>query len=145
MSTSPEPEVELKIPDSICRDWWLVADVPFREMTREQYETERDEMAPYVFENLNCFTRQEQLIVQRLKRPGISKTDERHLRSALVSGIASIKRREKAGHLVSCFGVRSQRAKGSSERYGSVGDCRRLRCNRRSRFGRGRGFGSRAG
>jgi hypothetical protein len=28
---------------------------------------------------------------------------------------------------VSCFGVRSQPERGSSERYGSAGDCRRPR------------------
>ena len=46
-------------------------------------------------------------------------------------GIASKKRTMKSVHLVSCFGVRSQRVKGRPARYGRVGDCRTFRCNQR--------------
>lgn len=48
-------------------------------------------------------------------------------------GRASIKRTEKRGHWVSWFGVRSQRVSGSRARYGSAGDCKSIRCNRRVR------------
>src|SRR6476661_5518941 len=47
-------------------------------------------------------------------------------------GIALKKRTEKAGHLVSCLGVRSQRVNGNPMRYERGGGYRRFRCNRRS-------------
>jgi hypothetical protein len=48
------------------------------------------------------------------------------------SGLESNWRTEKLSHMVSCFGVRSQRANGNPAHYGCAGDYRTLRCNRRA-------------
>ena len=56
------------------------------------------------------------------------------------TGLASIKRTVKPVHLVSCFGVRSQEENDNRARCGRVGDCRRFRCNRRSRCAPGCGW-----
>jgi hypothetical protein len=84
METDPE-SFDLGIPDSLCRSWWLVMDIPFRSMTREQFWAEQAEMGPVAFERLRCFLRQEQRIIAKLNRKDVSEEDAKHLHSALES------------------------------------------------------------
>src|SRR5213592_1190126 len=65
------------------------------------------------------------------QNPTLTQIDFTWLPKRTRSGLASKIRTVKVDNLVSCFGVRSQRVNGSPTRYGRVGDCRKLRCNRR--------------
>ena len=58
-------------------------ETPFRPITREQFEAEQVEMAPEMFKQLRFCKDQERRLITDLKRPGISKEDTKHLRSAL--------------------------------------------------------------
>jgi hypothetical protein len=78
----PDPELELKLPD--LSQWWLSRpSVPIVEMTREEFDARRAEMAPWTFEFLDASIRAEQDILAMLKKPACSRRDRKNLLSAL--------------------------------------------------------------
>ena len=83
MTADQSSEIDLRIPDPLCRSWWLVLDSPIREMSREAYEAKRDEMAPWVFGQLQFLGGQEQRTILMLRQSSLTKEDRKHLLSAL--------------------------------------------------------------
>ena len=87
--SNPDPEREFNPPD--LSQWWLVQRrIPFVEMSREELDSRRSEMAPRTFKRLDFCRQQEQRIIRMLEKPSWGKRDRKHLLSALESTRHSI-------------------------------------------------------
>jgi hypothetical protein len=78
---APDPDFKLPVLDR----WWLAPAPRVLELTREELDARRAEMAPWTFRRLDVIKGQERRIICMLESPGQSSQDRKHLISALGS------------------------------------------------------------